>query len=134
MQRNKRLKTTENSKEIEPLKELSMQSSSGEGIGPRWLGNEESEKTEPANKTPNQFSSGEPSRKIPRYRRSRIICPYCAQEIWTQVEKNWINALKCREESGILINSNGPFCYTCDDKIPLSAFHEVSLDWLIYDI
>ena len=110
MQRNKLLKTTENSKEIEPSKELSKQSSSGQEICPKWLGNEESEKTEPAHKTQNQFSSGEPPKKIPRYRKSRIICPYCAQEIWTQVEKNWINALKCREESGIFINSNGPFC------------------------
>ena len=134
MQRNKRLKTPENSKEIEPSKELSKQSSSGQGICTRWLRNEESEKIEPANKTPNQFSSGEPSKKIPRYRKSRIICPYCAQEIWTQVEKNWINALKFREESGKSINSNGPFCDTCDKKIPLSSFPMFTLDWLLYDV
>ena len=134
MQRNKPLKTTENSKEIEPSKELSKQSSSGQEICPKWLGNEETEKTEPAHKTPNQFSTGEPSKKKPLPRKNDIICPYCAQDIWTQVEKNWINALKFREESGISINSNGPFCYTCYMKIPLSAFHEATLDWLIYDV
>ena len=134
MQRNKPLKTTENSKEIEPLKELSKQSSSGQEICPKWLGNEETEKTEPAHKTPNQFSTGEPSKKKPLPRKNSIICPYCAQEIWTQVEKNWINALKFREESGNSIKSNGPFCDTCDKKIPLSAFHEATLDWLIYDV
>ena len=130
MLRNKQLKTTVNSKEIETSKELSKQSSSGQEICPKWLGNEETEKTEPSHKTPNQFSTGEPSKKKPLPRKNSIICPYCAQKIWTQVEKNWIKALRFREESGNSIKSNGPFCDTCDKKIPLSA----TLDWLIYDL
>ena len=71
--------------------------------------------------------------QMPRHRRTKIICPHCTEDIWTQVERNWINALKLREITGFSLDRNGPFCHSCYKKIPLSSFHVVVLDHLIND-